>query len=130
MREFYGNTDSDREVEGWDYARGRSASSDDSHLWHIHISVHRKYVADKKAMRAILSILKGESTAQWLVAEADLLRPPEVPADMWNYLIASPSLGVAGWAANDWLKKFEEFRRESLALLTEIRALRASFKEN
>jgi hypothetical protein len=65
IREFFGNTDSDREVEGWDFSKNRASSSDTSHLWHIHISIHRKYVNSVKAMQAILSILSGESLAAW-----------------------------------------------------------------
>lgn len=62
MREFQGNIDSDRQVEGWSYYRGHELTSSDlSHLWHIHISVHRKYINDEAAMRSILSILAGET---------------------------------------------------------------------
>lgn len=60
MREFFGNADSDTSVEGWDFAKGRASSSDSSHLWHIHISIHRKYINDPAAMRSILSILAGD----------------------------------------------------------------------
>ena len=60
LREFYGNTDGDRDVEGWSYYRNGPRSSDKSHLWHIHFSVWRKYINDAAAMRSILSILKGE----------------------------------------------------------------------
>lgn len=65
MREFFGNADLDSEVEGWDFARDQPSSSDNSHLWHIHISIHRKYIDSNVAMRAILSILSGESEEQW-----------------------------------------------------------------
>jgi hypothetical protein len=61
IREFFGNTDSDTDVEGWDFSKHRTSTSEKSHLWHIHISVHRKFIADKAAMIAILSILAGES---------------------------------------------------------------------
>lgn len=60
LREFYGNTDLDRDVEGWSYFRDGPRSSDDTHLFHIHFSVWRKYINDPAAMRSILSILKGE----------------------------------------------------------------------
>lgn len=61
MREFQGNIDSDRTVEGWSYYRGHAiTTSDTSHLWHIHISVHRKYINDEAAMRSILSIWSGK----------------------------------------------------------------------
>jgi hypothetical protein len=52
---------SDDEVEGWDFSKHRTSTSTKSHLWHIHIRVHRKYIEDKVAMSAILSILTGES---------------------------------------------------------------------
>lgn len=65
MREFYGNVDTDSEVEGWDYFRWGAATSDSSHLWHIHISIQRGYVTDPEMVRAVLSILKGETVAQW-----------------------------------------------------------------
>jgi hypothetical protein len=65
MREFFGQADIDSEVEGWDFAKNRTSTSDSSHLWHIHISVHRKYVMDPTAMRAILSILSGQPLDEW-----------------------------------------------------------------
>jgi hypothetical protein len=64
MRESFGNTDSDDEVEGWDFSKHRTSTSTRSHLWHIHISAHRKYIEDKAAMGAILSILTGMFQAQ------------------------------------------------------------------
>ncbi len=55
---------------GWD-GQGNAARNDvvtgdvtyatDDHKWHVHLEVRRKYVNDMKAMRAILSLLKGES---------------------------------------------------------------------
>lgn len=66
LREFFGNVDSDREVEGWDFTRNQPSTSDSSHLWHIHVSVHRKYVDDQKAMDALLSILKGETLSDYV----------------------------------------------------------------
>lgn len=65
IREFFGNIDTDTEVEGWDFSKNRASTSDDSHLWHIHISIHRAYVNNATAMNAIISILKGESLATW-----------------------------------------------------------------
>lgn len=59
MREFFGNTDTDHTVEGWDFSKRVPTSSDSSHLWHIHISIHRKYINDGAAMKAILDILAG-----------------------------------------------------------------------
>jgi hypothetical protein len=63
FREFFGNADDDREVEGWDFTKGQPSTSDTSHLWHIHLSVHRKWINSVEAMRAMLSILGGEPLA-------------------------------------------------------------------
>lgn len=65
LREFFGNADLDLEVEGWDFAKARASSSDISHRWHAHLSIHRKYVNDVRAMRAILSILRGQTIGEW-----------------------------------------------------------------
>jgi hypothetical protein len=68
-REWYGQTDTDREVEGWDSRYVRPASSDLSHLWHIHMSCDRDKVEDMRTMRAMLSVLRGETYAQWLATD-------------------------------------------------------------
>jgi len=61
MREFQGNIDFDNTVEGWSYYRDHAlTTSDKSHLWHIHISIYRKYINDEAAMRSILSIWNGD----------------------------------------------------------------------
>ena len=64
-REFYGTLDG-KNVTGWDTYYGSSRTSDRSHLWHIHLSFLRKYVNDPIAMAAVLSVIKGETVAQWL----------------------------------------------------------------
>lgn len=83
LREAYGNADNDTVVEGWDFVYDTPASSDKSHLWHIHLSFLRKYATDPKALDGVLSILKGESLASWLVRwglkSATKPKPP-VPA--------------------------------------------------
>lgn len=75
LREFFGNTDTDRQVEGWDFQKVcPSTSPDNTHIWHIHLSWMRAYVNDYKAMRAVLSILAGESVATWRKKEAALAK--------------------------------------------------------
>ena len=37
----------------------RWASSDSSHLWHIHISLYRKYINDWNALKGIIEVLDG-----------------------------------------------------------------------
>lgn len=47
------------------YARKKSSASKD-HVWHVHLSIRRKYVQSATAMTAILSLLKGESLSSYL----------------------------------------------------------------
>lgn len=75
LREFYGNADGSQYVDGWDFYYVRPATSDSSHLWHIHLSFLRKYVNNKVAMDAILSILRGETFAAY---QARVNPPPVV----------------------------------------------------
>lgn len=65
-RECYGNADSDSYVEGYDFRYGCDATSDSSHLWHIHLSCNRDQVTSQKNMEALLSVLRGESVSQWM----------------------------------------------------------------
>jgi hypothetical protein len=65
-REFYGQADEDSEVEGYDFYFNRPASSDSSHLWHIHLSELRQFLDDLNNKQAMLSILKGQSLEDWL----------------------------------------------------------------
>lgn len=59
IREFFGNTNGDSTVDGYDNAKNCPSYSDSSHLWHIHISIHRKWNNDVNAMHAIADILAG-----------------------------------------------------------------------
>lgn len=65
------------------------------HKWHVHLEVRRAYVANDVAMRAVRSILAGETIAQWEGADmepgelANLLNDPKVAgilhASPWRY---------------------------------------------
>ncbi len=81
FREFFGNVDSDREVEGYDFTKERPASSDSSHLWHIHVSWHRAYIRDTTARHALMSILKGETIAAWNAARGGAVPQKPKPID-------------------------------------------------
>jgi hypothetical protein len=65
LREFYGQADTDQQVEGWDFQFLVPVTSDSSHLWHIHLSFLRAYLNDPAAFAAVLSILRGQTLAQW-----------------------------------------------------------------
>jgi hypothetical protein len=83
LREFYGNADFDNSVEGWDFYYARSATSDTSHLWHIHISFLRKYVTSLTAMDSVLSILRGDPVLE----EEDMTPSQEYKLHVINYRI-------------------------------------------
>ena len=55
LREFFGTLDG-RHVTGWDFRRQKSAIADDSHLWHLHLSVIRRYADDETAANAIVAL--------------------------------------------------------------------------
>lgn len=59
IREFYGSVDGVHTI-GWDWSRGETAYTDDmSHLWHIHLSVHRKWANDAQILLPVADVLAG-----------------------------------------------------------------------
>ena len=62
----------------WDVYGQTCTRASPDHKWHIHLSIKRMYVASATAMRAILSILKGESKAAYLASIAPKPKPPPV----------------------------------------------------
>lgn len=44
----------------YDVVKGTVTTATPDHKWHIHLEIRRRYVNDRKAMEAILSMLKGE----------------------------------------------------------------------
>lgn len=77
LYEFYGQTDWDSHVEGWDEYHDREVTSDPSHLWHIHFSFLRSKVGDFWAMWALYTVLIGWTVDQW---RASLGAQPQPPA--------------------------------------------------
>lgn len=58
VREFFGSTDS-KTVTGWSRWLGKTVSSDDSHTWHIHISIYRRYADDMDRMLGVAELVCG-----------------------------------------------------------------------
>ncbi|GAB3854955.1 hypothetical protein GCM10029963_48790 [Micromonospora andamanensis] len=104
-REFFGQTDNDLEVESWDFRYRRPTSTDDpSHVWHIHLSEDRDKVESYENKRALLSVLRGETVAQWL--NTDVGGPAVVRAEGEYHLFGiSPSgqLSQNTWRPGGWL---------------------------
>ncbi|MDQ7905914.1 hypothetical protein RB614_15460 [Phytohabitans sp. ZYX-F-186] len=44
---------------------GPDPGRDESHLWHIHLSIIRQFCEDWSALDGVLSVLRGESLAAW-----------------------------------------------------------------
>lgn len=65
-------------VNGWDgsgdatrldFDAGAAEYASPDHKWHHHFELHRRFVLDPVAARALVSIYQGESKAQWLARE-------------------------------------------------------------
>lgn len=69
VREFYGTVNGSS-VYGLAHTTPdgawRSSSADNTHLWHIHLSFFTPFVDDRAALAGVLSVLKGESLADYL----------------------------------------------------------------
>ena len=60
LREFFGTLDGST-VTGWDRLAGGYTSSDDSHLWHVHLSFFRDSATDAAALAPIASVIAGSA---------------------------------------------------------------------
>ena len=65
LREFGGTTDGVR-THGFDLSTGRESFGewDDSHLWHVHLSVYRAYANDAATLSPIASVMVGGPATQ------------------------------------------------------------------
>jgi hypothetical protein len=66
---WYGNIDGDQRVDGYDNILNRLASSDSSHLTHLHITFKRRYANDTAVMARVLVVLTGDKT---IIQEDDM----------------------------------------------------------
>jgi hypothetical protein len=58
LRSFFGSTDGVN-VCGWDFYQGCPSTSDDSHLWHVHLSITRAYANDQAALQQVAAVITG-----------------------------------------------------------------------
>lgn len=80
-REALGQTDLDGPPEGLDFRHHYTRVPDDTHRWHWHFSEDREQVEDYRNKRAMLSVLRGQSLADWLRDEEDDVSA----ADVWAF---------------------------------------------
>lgn len=95
LREFIGTLDG-KTVYCWVLVGGRALGvgadagpdpgRDRSHLWHIHLSIIRRFADSMTAMRQLLSVLAGETLEQWRGPEGPAL-PEEKPVSLTTDLI-------------------------------------------
>ena len=114
-REFFGQTDTDGSVEGWDfYYKEDSTSADTSHNWHIHCSELREFTESIVNKHCMLSVWKGESLAEYLQGGGQLLgtqKPPAatlhrawpkyMPSNHYFGLITGPTESHGGYYTNE-----------------------------
>jgi hypothetical protein len=64
-REALGQVDADKAAEGLDFQGWYERVPDSTHEWHWHLSELRQHVASYENKAAMLSVLRGETLAQW-----------------------------------------------------------------
>lgn len=60
IREFYGNVNGDRIVDGWDNLNDRNITSSISHLTHWHLTLDRRQLRNMELMKRIIRIALGD----------------------------------------------------------------------
>jgi hypothetical protein len=55
----------------YDMVTGTVSSASDDHKWHIHLEIRRRWVTSRTAAEAILSILRGQSKADWIASQQE-----------------------------------------------------------
>lgn len=105
--EFYGQSDTDAQVEGYNEYREEAATSDSSHLWHIHMSFLRSQCGNFWGMWALLTVLMGWTVQQWRASlpETSVVTKPPSQQDWTDQAImALPTLkkGDVGPIVRTW----------------------------
>lgn len=103
VREFYGNADGDRVVDGWDNLRNRAATSDSSHLWHWHLSIDRTKLRDRRLMERIVAIALGDTLPEEDdVSWTEKLKVPSWMMDRWPDSWKDGTFSAGGALASDY----------------------------
>lgn len=71
-REVLTQGDQDPQADGYDFVSWTERTPDLTHTWHFHFSCLRKYLRTLSVFEAMLSILRGETLAQWLAKGDDM----------------------------------------------------------
>jgi len=115
VAEWFGTFDG-QNVVGW--YEGHPSSSDDSHLWHLHVGLWNDSANDPELMRLLLATITGE----------DMATPEEIAAAVWKLVWHSPDqpnpnnvmMGDLPFAANKYLL---DIKTALVALQTAVDAI-------
>lgn len=107
IRSAFGSVDSVN-VVGYDYKGNYPCTSDDSHLWHVHISVLRQFANDGAALAKVADVVvgtgsSGGGTPPPSGGGAKLRRPwpSYMPTSEYFGLITGPNESHGGYYANE-----------------------------
>lgn len=117
-------------INGWDgggdatrldFDAGTAKYASPDHRWHAHAEVHRRFVLDPKATRAVVSIFKGESRQAWTAREESGFAPKPRPSTGVIMVEVSGTLPVlkrgmkdpiAGWNYIDRLQRLRGLKAD------------------
>lgn len=138
VTEWYGNTDGDQRVDGFDNIANRVASSDPTHLWHVHITFDRGVLHNRAFFERLLDTLTGDEDDMTPAQEAMLKRCKdllEATAYGGRNAVARLETAVAAFQADmadfirakgttdaDYLKKLTELGASVSAVAAEEKA--------
>lgn len=124
IREIYCNINGDKLVDGWDNVADRPITSDDSHLWHWHLSLDRRQCRNRALMERILSIALGATPPTSMPEEADELNTAQDGALTVAWMAADALLdmqpttdGGAKARPMEFVRQFKELRADVQTLL-------------
>ena len=84
VTEWYGNTDNDTRVDGWNNIQNRVASSDSSHLWHLHLGFNRHTLSSDEMFARLFSILTTGNLPQGSTGEMLILAQVQGSPGVWK----------------------------------------------
>jgi hypothetical protein len=101
LREFFGTVNGST-VTGLDVRDKRWVTSDPSHLWHIHLSVYRRYADDHAAMQGVAGVFIGSGgTASPPGDWFDMATQQDLETAVRKVLNEGTAQGQTGWAGTN-----------------------------
>jgi hypothetical protein len=126
-REFYGSVDG-RNVVGYDYYEGRPGTSDDTHLWHIHLSILRKYSESDADLDGIAQVITAGGSGDTLSDWFDMATTEDLKTAVRAVLNEGTAQGQKDWAGTceATLGTVQSIVNQNNALKAQVAALQAT----